>query len=652
MAWSAPLIRGVFRIYLCLVVTAVLLSLGNLSFLASNGLHFVSGIVLLLYFLLRVAERKRVHPSLLLGSFAALLLWLTLQQAGIALGFPLFEIPSAWSNWFSFFGLLATGVIVYAVALETFTSREELAFFLKYLLFSSTLLAVYFIYIFYTSGVSVEKIQPPFPLLSYLGPLSGISLQPNNLVDLFIPGFFVALSLIFYNYRRKLNHSDPGKAYSEIILQLCCACVLLAAVLFTKSRAGILSFFVALAFYFVNFYLSQHRKRGPVKFLAFVFVIAILFVSALGLKDVVRELGTLKETWGTEVQTMGVRSMTMGASWQLVRIKGWFGVGLGNFQMGWLLFHEPPFTAFPMRSYNDFLWLWAEMGVPGMLFLMGGFLLLLLKGLRTAFKTSSCFISYTILASLSTLASYMAHSMVDPTLYVEALFVMLCAMLAAGAACIHLETLETQEEAVIQPQSKAKLGVPLVLFALSLPVTVFTVMQVMAFFTAGHSDDIAVLSRAMQMDPTNPNYPRQIAFRYYADYAQKKDPEVFKKALSALDEAIRRDPFNLNSYRKRAEMFLSSGDLQGVNRSIELMQERLPDFYQGEMTAAAFYMDAAMASAAEQAAKFKALALRYYARALDLNPAASKWRDLYPLMAEASSQEFENLLTQKAPPAA
>jgi len=642
MIW---MIRRGILLTVAAILVLVLLSLGNFSFLGGQIVRVLVGLAFLGFLITAFAEDRVKLPMSFGFWLGGLMFWLLLQQFAIMLRFPGFDIPSTWGNWHPYFSLIVSGVAVFTVSEHLFSQREDLNRILRLFMAASTVLAVYFIYLFFTSGVAVEKIQPPFPLLRHLRGLAGISLQPNNLVDLFIPAFFFSCSYTFYNYRRKLNHSDPAKAYSDMFLNLCFACILLAAIFYTKSRAGILSFAAGLFVYSLIFTFSHQQRRSPLKLLGLMFLVGIFFMSSLGFKQVFKELVTLKDIWSVEIEKIGVRTSTIGASLQLVKARGWLGVGLGNFHMGWLFFHEPPYTMFPRRSYNDLLWIWAEMGLPGVLCLMGAAVAALIKGLRTAVTSASAYISYLVCAAMASFVAFAVHSFVDPTFYVEALFLQICLVLGILSACIRMEFLETHEKETMQQASRRGLAGFLIIGGLIFFMSAMAVVQVYASRVAS-SQDIKMIERVAHLDTFNAAYPRLLSANYYQNYLEQGTEEDLAKALYAMDEAILRDPFATANYRKRAEMMLQSGNLKSIEKSFEMMREHLPDFYIGELTATSFYMDASMEAGPDAASRFKAMALRHYNKAFDLNPRLSRHWELYPLMSLEAQQEFEALLNQ------
>ncbi len=648
------LLREILKVYLCSSAVLFLLSLSSLTPQVSMLLQGLTFPALAMLCILRVFSPPRISRSLLFPWLVTLLLWFCFQQAAIMLAIPPFEVSSNWRTWVDFFSLFMTAAAYALVAEEIFSDREDLYSFLKFFVFSSGCCAVYFIFLFYTCGVAVEKIQPPFVLLEHLGPLGALSLQPNNLVDLFVPPLFFGLALVFYHHRRKLHFSDPSRAYTEIVLNLCFACVLLAGVFYTKSRAGIIAFLGGFVFFAVLFALAQRRRKGTWKIVALVFVAGLVFLSTLGMKDVFHELMTLKETFSREAQIKGLRSLTMGASWQLVVEKGFWGVGLGNFPMGWLLFHKHPFTVYPYRSYNDLLWFWAETGLPGLFILLG----LLLKGFVSAFKSilrsQSSFVAYLASACLASISVFTLHAVVDPTLYVNTLLWQIAIVLGVIGALRHLEAEETRDKRLGIPKHgnpllRATMAIALLFMAA--PVTYFSCTRLMALSMVSSEEiNVANLEKVTRLEITSSFYPRQLALAYAQQYAQDPSKKaVLDQAVKAMDAAIERDPFNVSLYRGRAELFGAAGDMKNAEQSLRMMEERLPNFYLGAIAAMAFYLDESLKEKdAVKANRYKAQALRQYLRALELNPRLIKYFELYPSLSEDAQQALQALLEEKS----
>lgn len=626
------------------------LSLGSLSFPSLALIHCLLGPGLVIVFIVRCSRGRFGDMDPTLVWFFLLFLWLVIQQAGIWLHVPFFTVPSSWRNWVEIFPLLLAGAGFYLMTSEILDARGRLATFIRFWVAGFALLGVYFIGLYYTSGVNVESLKPPFPVLENLGHWAGTGFQPNNLVDLFIPPFFFAVSVVLYRQKRKLDSDHLTHVFMEIILFLCAACILLAAILFTRSRAGILSFGLGLMFYFF-FFSFLHRRRLPALLKAgVVMAVVVAFLLTLGVREIFEELKTVFVTVEEEFQLKGVRSLTIGATWQMITKAGLFGVGLGNLQMGWVLLHEAPFLMMPLRSYNDFLWFWAEAGFPGFFLFTGLFLWYTVSSVILAMRTSSYFIAYLLLSAGASVVAFSAHALVDPTFYCPALLFSLMISMGIGSAARNLEFRETREDTSLPargPKRNALMFFLIMALAVANSGFYFQKGRALVILEKSPADEQALIAAA-RMDFVNPTYPYRLSQIHLERFREAPTPEGWMRVLDWLDEAIRRDPLELMHYKTRAAASLEAGDKGEMSASFSLLAEMLPDFYMAELVAAAFYMEASEEAVSETLGDdFSVLALRHYMKALDLNPGLSKEGDLYPWMSRGAREKFVTLLREK-----
>lgn len=643
-------------IWVVYMVTAlVFISLAGPHPLAVALVHATVFPAFLILFFLQLTGQRQCQNSLFFRWLAPLLVWFWIQQLALQSGLPFWgSIEASWPVWMDFFSMFAAGSVLMLCAEEIFTDRDVLIRYMRFFVFLAAATGGYFIYLFYTSGVPVEKIRPPFFILEHLGPLGPLNFQPNNFIDLLIPPFFVSLAFVFYNHRRKLNFSDPNRAYSEIFLNLCFACVLIAAILFTKSRAGIIAFVPACGVFVILFLAAQRRRKGAWKIALLMLSCGILFLSSLGMEDVFRELTTLKQTLLDESQIRGLRSMTMGVSWQLFQEKSLLGVGLGNFQAAWIFFHKGIYTVFPERSYNDVLWLGVEAGLPGLVLFAGAVFSVYAAALRLIRSSQSSLVAYFSAAAAACLTAFILHSMVDPTLYVNTLLWEICILSGMVGALRTLNFQETEKKTFFK-QSRRSSPSPVswfyvLLLVLLAPVSAVAAGRLAAGVIAGQKPSIEDIEKVRTLDFLNSYYDRAAAAYYLTRHLKEpSNRESLEKALKAIDEAIRKEPVNVALYRKRAEILYASGDTKRGDESFALMQERLPDFYLGHAVMFAFYLEQSLEQTDSQKVdRLKAQALRNYLRCLELNPRFSKHRELYPLLSAPALESFNKLLEEKS----
>lgn len=638
-------IQHILKAYIFLTLTVLLVSLGSASPFAIQLLQTAAGPMLLLYFIQKWLAPHERQPRFLFFFFFTLLVWLLIQQVALMQHWPFFQTPTLWTNWVPLYSQLLLGVSVYLITQDLFGKRENLTSLITFWIFLSSAAAAFFIYVFYVSGVAVERIVLP----RFLGPLSPVAFQPNNLIDLFMPGLFLALSIILYNHRRRLNDADPSRAISNMILYLCFACVLLASMVFTKSRAGIVALFAAIGAYWFFLIFTNRRRKGLLKLMGIIFVFAGLFLVSLGVREVIEELQTIRESLDQEIQTLGTRTLVIGATWRLIQAQGGLGVGLGNLKMGWLLNHSEPFTYFPQVSYNDLLWTWAETGFPGIFIWFLVFAGFLLTGFRMAYVSRSCFVSFIFVAAMASVTGLVAHSLVDNTFYVPALLVLMFLVLGIGGAVRQIEDVETQSGIIVPGTTRKIPLLPAVfLIAVTLGSSWISFNQLRAYMLARKDPPkLENIKAAVELDMIQPYYPLFLSNYFRNEYIETRDEKTFQRALHAIREAIRRDPFEVNAYIARAELFLIRGDLLAIEDSFKHMQERIPDFYYGNLAACAFYINASLQTTdQEHQDRFRALALRYYAKAVELYPALNRGRDLYAWLTPEGRLVFDELLSR------
>ncbi|MDP3919936.1 MAG: O-antigen ligase family protein [Candidatus Omnitrophota bacterium] len=635
--------RFIFQVALYLAFALILISLGQMPHLPT-----VSTECMLLVFgalALGVALFGKREINLLFPWSFIFILWLCLQGTGQYFTLPFLETQASWEMWLTEWMKFLTGFAFICVCQCAFSTRVSLDRFLRYLVFTSTLLAFYFICLYYTSNVKVESIGV-FPLLKALKSWGAARYNPNDVIDLFYPGFFFALSYVLYANAHKRDGPYPAHAYARILLYLCFACVSAAAIVFTHSRAGIIAFLGALFFYLILFALCHRRKGKAVRRIVILLGVFGAFMFSLGMKSAIQEMLTISAGIQQELELKSWRALSIGTSWQLVFQKGLFGVGLGNFRMGWLLYHSAPFNMVPIASFNDYLWIWVESGFLGVLSLVAIFVGALFRGVKTAISSASYFHAYFLLAAVSSLSAVLLHALVDYTFYLPPIFWMAMLMIGIG-------TVLCKAEAELMPpvDKKEPSGFPW--HKLALPVLLMVtlisagiaVCEVLAYGFALDKTHVVGLEKAAKLDPFHARYPEDLARYYRRKYLQSPNPQDFQNFIAAVDDAIKRNPFKMVNYERRASLFLKTGDERGIRNTFEQMRENLPQYYVGELVACGFYMESTLkATGSQQANRFSALALRHYDTALEYYPEMEPGAVLHQFMSREALTQFNELL--------
>ncbi len=632
-------------------VLLVFLSFASISYFSSCLVTLLICPGVLLWGFVRLIE-KDIHriPGLFLW-FAAFLVWLVIQAAGqwFQLG-DFFPHVASWHERFEGITGFITAVGFYVLTVDILSrhSHTRRIIFIQGLIVFTLMLAIYLLYMALTAFPRARFWeQNSMEWVQHLWPWVGLMIQPNFFVKLLYPGAFFALSIFFYAYRQRRDKHHTQKMGNLMFLNLCFFCILAAGILFSFSRAGILSFGLAFLFYFAFFILSHPEKEEALARFGFVLVPLVLGFIYLGVKDVFTEVQTVSGELSDAAQMRGMRMMTIQTGWQMVLDKGWFGVGLGNFQMGWLLTRQTPFDLLPPSRFNDFVWLWAETGVLGIFLFLGGLLTFGIQAIKKSIETDSYFVSYMLLASVASLLALSLHALVDPAFYMEPILWLAFVVLGIGSSCFNApsgtrdQTIEIAEDEFPGMETARKIFFFLFL-GLAAAGGVCAAVKLAAYFIAETPGDPKALKLSMRLDPFNPAYPEQLSSHFFESYHKTGNRQDIDKAIWALDEALKRDKMDHLIYSQKAQMLLAKGDIKGAQAVFGEMRAALPDYYLGELTASIFFMEASLSEMNPfQMQVYENMAVQYYKKTLELNPRLFEIYSIYPLGSERVDQKFD-----------
>jgi O-antigen ligase len=202
--------------------------------------------------------------------------------------------------------------------------------------------------------------------------------------------------------------------------------VLLAALLMTQSRAGIVFSLLGLLAAFVLF-RARHLNRRQNVWISVVIglVVVLAFLQALG--------GSVGARFDQSGLTDAARLDAYRSTLRMIADHPWIGTGLGTFAWGF-----PPYRVEGAiwgtwnRAHNTLLEIGSDMGVPFMLIVVaawGLLLALLVHGIRTRRRDLFMPIAALCLASVS-----IAHSLVDFSLQTPGFSIVVFALIGAGLA--------------------------------------------------------------------------------------------------------------------------------------------------------------------------------------------------------------------------
>ncbi|MDO9372205.1 MAG: O-antigen ligase family protein [Gammaproteobacteria bacterium] len=396
--------------------------------------------------------------------------------------------------------------------------------------------------------------------------------------------------------------------------------LLLFALALTKGRGALLSF--ALGLGLLVWMAWGHAPRRN------IWALLMLVAGAYLLANV---------TWGEEggggrLQAVLFNPASAGAdryiiwqqAWEMLKSASWLGTGIGTFWLAWPPWRDPADESGGYYVHNDYLQLWIETGLPGILLLLavlGTALWLFVRVIKNARTTSETRVEITgLLAGLFAIA---AHSFFNfnfyvlPTLILAGVVLGRFHQLAAGV--LGAGQLRLHPATWVGKRAYSTLVVLLALFPLSYFATQaasdYYYQRALRLSTEGKLEAVGdALSRAARLSPLADN-----VLNTYAD--------LFRHLLAALPEAAREDRKLL--YAASLELLAKAQRLNALRAQIFLTRGQL--YHQNPGLAGERWFD---------------LASTEYQTALTLDPRFYKARAAYAqlLLSRGKTPEAKQLL--------
>ena len=362
--------------------------------------------------------------------------------------------------------------------------------------------------------------------------------------------------------------ADRGTPRHYVALLGATLYVLFFSIFLTASRGAALSLAVSMGV-LIALTVRYASKRGV--------ILILVFMVAAFLSTVISH-GELGERLPHLVQD-SARLVIWDSSWNLLKVSPWHGIGLGIFYLAYPPYRSPADTSGGFFVHNDYLQIWIETGLPGLLLLLSVLvsgLWLLVRALRTTNMSKSTRIE--IVGLFCGLLAVAAHSFVDFNLYI------LSIMMVSGLVMGRFHQLAGSELEVptlrirISRVTGKRIYPVIVFLLLLLPVLYFAALGLASsYYVKGlalaregklqQADDS--LAAAQRLSPADDRMLIAHADLYRhaitllppdADSAKKT---LYGQALEFLDDAQQADPLRGLTYVIRGRLYLQSPALAG-----------------------------------------------------------------------------------------
>ncbi len=249
-----------------------------------------------------------------------------------------------------------------------------------------------------------------------------------------------SLAFVFYEYA-KLRGDHGSKvsigslmaksAAQRLIWALAVSVVLCAALIFSRSRMGILAAATSVLVIFALVAISRfHRRTGSLLAAAFIILSSCLAVW-IGPGPIVSRFQTVNEEYSLGSQS---RISMWRDALPLIKHHPWLGTGLGTFPIAYTGGQTAFLGQFVNHGHNDYLELAADLGIPAALILFGSVLFILARSIRSFLSGERDFERIVALGCVGSIVAILLHSFADFNLYIPANALLFSTILGLGVS--------------------------------------------------------------------------------------------------------------------------------------------------------------------------------------------------------------------------
>jgi O-antigen ligase len=254
-----------------------------------------------------------------------------------------------------------------------------------------------------------------------------------GLLEMILP---FSLALAFYEFEklRRRQAQSPrrkhklllGSGFARAIFWVAVAVLLAVALLFSRSRMGILAGVLSSLFVFGLVALSQLGGRNGLWLAASFLVLGLALTLWIGPGPVLQRFQNVSDEYsGRGQDRLTIWKDTRG----LLRAHPLLGTGLGTFPIAYTTVQTGFLGRFVNHAHNDYLEISSDLGIPAALILFASVFVVLARAVRTSYSAERSFEQAAALGSAGAILAILLHSLADFNLYIFANAMMLSAVL-------------------------------------------------------------------------------------------------------------------------------------------------------------------------------------------------------------------------------
>jgi O-antigen ligase len=263
-----------------------------------------------------------------------------------------------------------------------------------------------------------------------------------GLLEMILP---LSLALTFYEYANVSRNHQQQRAlmsrrkvitrasFQRLILRFSTAVVIFAALVFSRSRMGIIAACLSLLAMFCLVLLSRFRIRMLLTLSAAFLMTSFCLALWIGPGPITERFQGVQQEYSLGDQS---RLSIWRDDLKLIRQHPWLGSGLGTFPIAFTGVQTTFLGQFVNHAHNDYLELATDLGIPAALMLFATIFVIFLRAARTFVFGEGNFGRFVALGCMGSIAAMLLHAMADFNLYIPANALVFSAILGLGvSAC-------------------------------------------------------------------------------------------------------------------------------------------------------------------------------------------------------------------------
>lgn len=211
--------------------------------------------------------------------------------------------------------------------------------------------------------------------------------------------------------RRAQKLAGDDRAYG-MILWLVVAVVLMAAIVFSRSRMGMLAASLSLI---VVFGLKMMRRKAMPAVLGGVFVVLSLCLAAwIGVRPALSRFESIGQEFSGDESRLSMWPGTL----KLIASHPVIGSGLGTFPVEYTEVQTTFLTRFVNHAHNDYLEIASDLGIPAAILLFSSILFVLVRAVQNFLRGDGKYGPAISLACIGSIVAILLHSFTDFNLHI------------------------------------------------------------------------------------------------------------------------------------------------------------------------------------------------------------------------------------------